>query len=352
MSLTEIILLSLSVFFVISAFASIIKWSQWWIRMFDFPRLQISLALAILLIASGYFYDFQKIWQFATVIAVAGALLFELSKIFRYTIFTKTQVLSYKGDDDRNTISLLVSNVLQTNKRADKLIAHVRKYKPDLLLTLETNNWWEEKLRVLEDDYPYTIKNPLENLYGMILYSRLELEDPKIKYLVMGDIPSFEAIVTLNGYKILIHCLHPKPPFPSESGSSTNRDAELLLVGKKVEKEKKPVLIFGDLNDVAWSYTTRLFQKMSEMLDPRIGRGFFNTFHVRYPFFRWPLDHVFHSSHFKYIQMKRLKSIGSDHFPIYIKLYLDPNAPNEQEKPDASPEEEKLAEEKISAAPE
>ena len=352
MTTGEIIFLGFSVFFIISALASIIKWTQWWIRMFDFPRLQISIILLILIFMSPFVYDFSRTWHFILVALMIASLIYELKKIFRFTIFTKTQVLSYKGEEDRNTISLIVSNVLQTNRRVDKLLKLVRKYKPDMLLTLETNKWWEEKLEVLEKDYPYTIKEPRDNLYGMHLWSKLELKDQKIKHLIREDIPSFEAIATLNGFKIQIHCLHPKPPFPSESGSSTNRDAEILLVGKQVEKEKKPVLIFGDLNDVAWSYTTRLFQKMSELLDPRVGRGFFNTFHAKYPFFRWPLDHIFHSSHFKFIKMKRLKSIGSDHFPIYVKLYLDPEAPREQEEPDASPEEEKFVEQKIEAAKE
>jgi len=33
--------------------------------------------------------------------------------------------------------------------------------------------------------------------------------------------------------------------------------------------------------------------------DPRIGREVCNTFHAEHPFFRYPLDHAFHSEHFK-----------------------------------------------------
>ena len=76
----------------------------------------------------------------------------------------------------------------------------------------------------------------------------------------------------------------------------------------------------GDLNDVAWSRTTRLFQRISGLLDPRVGRHYINTFHADYPLLRWSLDHVFHSTDFALVDMQRLAHIGSDHFPVYVVL--------------------------------
>jgi hypothetical protein len=76
----------------------------------------------------------------------------------------------------------------------------------------------------------------------------------------------------------------------------------------------------GDLNDVAWSRTTRLFQRISGLLDPRVGRMYVNTFHADYPLLRWSLDHIFHSTDFALVEMKRLPHVGSDHFPVYVAL--------------------------------
>ena len=88
----------------------------------------------------------------------------------------------------------------------------------------------------------------------------------------------------------------------------------------------------GDLNDVAWSKTPRRFQRISGLLDPRIGRHFINTFHVDYPFLRWALDHIFHSACFTLVDMKRMPSIGSDHFPVLTTLQYEPEVTSEQEQ--------------------
>jgi endonuclease/exonuclease/phosphatase (EEP) superfamily protein YafD len=65
------------------------------------------------------------------------------------------------------------------------------------------------------------------------------------------------------------------------------------------------------------------FREKSGLLDPRIGRGFFNTFHTKHWWARWPLDHIFVSDHFSLIKIKRLKDIGSDHYPLYTELSLN-----------------------------
>jgi len=347
-SAIEIILYSLALLFVVATFASHLRWTNWWIRITDFPRLQIAVFLLSILVLSLAIYRFNEVWQMLISGLLLLSIVYQLAKISRYTIFWPKQVMVYHGKDQKQSISLMVSNVLQDNREASKLLEQVDELKPDLLLTVEADGWWEKQLRPIEKDYAHTLKKPLDNLYGMILYSKLELKDAQFNYLIVEDIPSIEAQVKLrSGHSIQIYCLHPKPPFPTESDSTTNRDGELLLVGKKIEKERKSAMVFGDFNDVAWSKSTRLFQKISGLLDPRIGRGFFNTFHAEFFLMRWPLDHIFHSSDFKLIQIKRLKAIGSDHFPMYVKLHYEPASEQLHDEPQADRQEDKEAKEKI-----
>jgi hypothetical protein len=69
----------------------------------------------------------------------------------------------------------------------------------------------------------------------------------------------------------------------------------------------------------------------------------FNTFHADYFLIRFPLDHIFHSAHFRLIEMRRLEHIGSDHFPFYAALSFKPQKDSSQEPPPPKPREEEEA---------
>ncbi len=117
----------------------------------------------------------------------------------------------------------------------------------------------------------------------------------------------------------------------------------MIIVARNIADSDLPTIVTGDLNDVAWSRTTRLFRKLSGLLDPRVGRGMFNTFHVDYPFLRWPLDHLFHSKHFTVHTIRRLPSIGSDHFPLFTRLAFTPAQGAGQDGLIADEEDQKFA---------
>ena len=102
------------------------------------------------------------------------------------------------------------------------------------------------------------------------------------------------------------------------------------------------------LNDVAWSHTTRLFRRISGLLDPRVGRGPFNSYNAHHWFVRWPLDHIFHSSHFTLSEIRRLPAYGSDHFAMLIALRHTPAAAPVQDGLEADGEDHAEARERIS----
>jgi endonuclease/exonuclease/phosphatase (EEP) superfamily protein YafD len=324
------------------------KHDAWWVRGFDFPRLQFMVLALVLLIADIVFLDYDDSQFYILVIVAVSCFIFHLAWILPYTKLFPLEVKASKDLVKDNQISIITSNVLTPNKKYQDLLNLVDKYDPDIVVTLETDQWWEDKLKVLEQVYQHTMKCPLDNKYGMHVYSRLVLEDTAIQFLVEDDVPSMHAMVTLrSGVKVRVHFLHPAPPSPTENESSSERDAEILVVGKSISDEEGPIIVTGDLNDVAWSATTRLFRKISGLLDPRIGRGMFNTFHAEHWFARWPLDHIFHSNHFTLTQIARLPYIGSDHFPMYVELMYDIVNGADQEGLEADEEDHELAEEKM-----
>ncbi|MCC3307152.1 endonuclease/exonuclease/phosphatase family protein [Psychrobacter sanguinis] len=304
---------------------------HWWIRGVDFPRIQILFIGLASLIGLLILTPQWQMAEIALMLALIGAIGFQLRMILPYTRLWKQEVRQAMPMANPVQVKLMVSNVLTPNNNTQALVNLVQQKQPDILITLESDQKWEDVLSVIEPDYPYSVKVPLDNLYGMHLYSKLELIDPEIKYLLIDDIPSIHTQVRLtNGEVIWLYCLHPMPPSPTEADKSTTRDAELLMVGRHINENNQTAILAGDLNDVAWSKTTLMFQRISGLLDPRIGRFFINTFHVKYPILRWALDHIFHSPCFTLVDIERLPSIGSDHFPVMTTLQYEQCAEAEQ----------------------
>ncbi|MCW4151161.1 endonuclease/exonuclease/phosphatase family protein [Halomonas sp. 18H] len=320
---------------------------HWWgIRSCEFPRLQIA-ALALLCVVATPLVE--PPWHWLAMVCGLVTLMIQVVHILPWTRLWPVQVKAAQPGHEDRCLRLLVANVLTPNRHAADLIAMIRHHQPDIILTLESDAWWEQQLdEALADDWPDAVRIPQDNLYGMHLYSRLPLLSPRVERLIQEDIPSISTGVQLRcGDNIHLHAVHPRPPAPSESKESLWRDAELLLVGKRIHADPGPTLVAGDLNDVAWSRTTRSFCRVSGMLDPRRGRGMFSTFHTSYPLLRWPLDHVFSSEHFTLRDMQRLPGFGSDHFPILTTLCYRPSRADEHDNPEADRQEHRDARDTI-----
>ncbi len=322
----------IAVLLIVASGVPLVRSHAWWIRGFDFPRLQLA-TLALLLLLAWPSFGPQGMTGVWLGLGLVVALGIQLKRIWPYTVLHPVQT-QWATDRDEAHVRVMVANVLQDNRDAEALRQLVARYEPDVLLAVETDDWWERQLRGLENDMPYSVKVPQDNTYGMLLYSRYPLREPSVRYLVEDTVPSIVTRLGVPGVTPLaLFCLHPRPPRPSQD--TINRDAELVLVGREVRALDEPVLVAGDLNDVAWSHTTNLFQRLSALLDPRIGRGLYSTFNAKLPFIRFPLDHVFHSEHFRLVALKRLGAIGSDHFPALFELAYQPQAQAEQDAPSA-----------------
>jgi endonuclease/exonuclease/phosphatase (EEP) superfamily protein YafD len=172
-----------------------------------------------------------------------------------------------------------------------------------------------------------------------------------VRFLLKQDIPSIRTGVRLrSGEVVTLYGLHPEPPAPSEAETSLPRDAELVLAGREIAEGPGSAIIAGDFNDVAWSHTSRLFRRISRLLDPRIGRGMYNTFHARYWPLRWPLDHIFVSDTFVLRRLQRLPAFGSDHFPVYVALDHAPAARAVQDPPSPDADDHAEARDKLMRA--
>ncbi len=343
----KILLYVFSFIAILSVLLPFIKKDFWAFRIFDYPRLQKFTIIGILAGLWFAFFRESEFWlDLSIMIFLSVAFFYLLYLILPFTFLGKTMIDRVSGKD-KETINLLVANIYQYNNKYQKLLDLVKKRNPDIVFLVETDEKWLEGVKELREEYPHYIEIPLDNTYGLLFYSRLPIKNQEINYLIDEEIPSIIADVEFDNQLVRIFGLHPTPPVPQENEHSTDRDAEILLIGKMAKEHDGPCLVIGDLNDVAWSYTTKLFLKSSELLDPRRGRGMYSTFHAKYPLLRWPLDHYFVSSHFRLVDMKVENHIDSDHFPISICLVLSHK--DDEDKMVADADDKELVEEKIEA---
>lgn len=302
------------------------KRTVWWVRVWDFPRLQQSAVALLLLIFTAVLLPAQAFSTWVLVAAQLACGAWHFWWIFPYTPLAARTVKRYRRRRDESHVAehirLLTVNVLEPNRNAVELTQIINDHRPDIIVAVETDEWWEKQFKDIENDLPYVLRKPQNNLYGMMVYSKWPKTNVDVCDLVQEGIPSMHFDLQLPTRTVRMHCVHPAPPSPTENYKSKQRDTELMVVAKRARQESGPVIVTGDLNDVAWSKSTRAFLQESKLRDPRMGRGIYNTFHAKIPIMRWPLDHVFHSEHFMLVELKRLPPFGSDHFALLTELAL------------------------------
>ncbi len=142
--------------------------------------------------------------------------------------------------------------------------------------------------------------------------------------------------------------------FPLEKKSKTSKSSDSIRIIScnvyqfnkeknrfiRIKDIKKPVVVVGDFNNVAWAKTSVLFRKAAELIDPRIGRGLIATFHAKYKLFRFPIDHIFHTSDIFVEDIKTLEHVGSNHFPLFCQFWIDKNNDEQDDETDTTDAEE------------
>lgn len=322
-------LIGLICLFIVAPLLPLLPISHWTVRFFDFVRLQTAVIQVILIALAFIFWKQFNAAQIIAITAITAVLLYQVVLIRPYTPFYHRRKPQQQFHKEQ--LTLVTANVLQTNTDYDAFIKLIRESKPHIFITMESDQKWDDAISAAFPEYEHTVKATLDNFYGMHMYSKIPFTSADIHYLVEKDIPSIHCEINYANQQFNLISIHPAPPSPTENETSKERDAELMLVGKKCRESQDATVVCGDLNDVVWSKTSRLFSKMTGYLDPRVGRGLYPSFHANYWLLRFPLDHLFYSKDLHVTHMKRLPRFGSDHFAMYYNIafpLVDIDVPN------------------------
>lgn len=98
------------------------------------------------------------------------------------------------------------------------------------------------------------------------------------------------------------------------------RANQAKIIRKHISQSPHPVIVCGDFNDTAHSYSYQTIK--GDFIDcfREHGSGIGTTYSGDFPSFR--IDFIFHDKNSKCNYYKRIKKKYSDHFPIYVELEL------------------------------
>ncbi len=293
----------------------------WWVRMWDFPRAQAAAGLAVALPLVGLVLPDP--WRWPLAAACLACLVYQVARILPYTPAFPREMGMAAPDPSRD-VTLLAANVLMENTDHGRLRALIAEVDPDVLLLMETDAAWVEAVAPELARYATVLRAPRDDHYGMVFATRLDA-DARMVRLTEDETPAAFAVLTdADGARLRVVGLHPQPPVPGVD--TEERDAQLFYAARFARAAEDPLVALGDFNDAAWSDTTRAFKRVGGYLDPRVGRGFFASFHADNPLLRAPIDQFFARGPVVVTDFRLGPHIGSDHFPLIARIRVDPDA--------------------------
>jgi len=294
----------------------------WWVRMWDFPRVQIAIGQALVLAASPWV---EAPLRWVVIAATLAGLALHLARIRPFTRLSRREMRLAPDPGDGAGVTLMAANVLMENARHDLVARLIEEVDPDVLLLMETDAAWIEALAPVLARYSTVLRAPRDDCYGMVFATRLRTTGARILDLTTDDTPSvFADLLSPAGTLFHFVGLHPQPPVPGVD--TQERDAQILYAARFARATDVPLVVMGDFNDAAWSDTTRVFKHYGRYLDPRRGRGLYPSFHAKNILVRCAIDQLYVTEEVAMVSFRLGPKVGSDHLPVIARVRIDPEA--------------------------
>lgn len=254
-----------------------------------------------------------KQWRWSLVAALCVAL--NAFYVLPWFFFSPVKVAGTR-------LKLMQSNVEYDNPQYEKLIAYVREEAPDIVAFEEVDDPWADKLRALQDSYPYVKIEPQELGGGIALFSKIKPETIEKNELGLSWRAGIEATFKLEN--TLVHLLVIHPPTPTEAINFPPRNEQLQAATERLRSWPAPKILLGDLNDTMWSSYHSPILEQSNMVNARRGQGIVPSWPAWLVFrpLMIPIDHCLVSPEIVVVSLKAGKHVGSDHLPLIVELIV------------------------------
>ena len=189
---------SLSVLAILGSAMPPIRTGRWPVRLWDFPRVQLPAfcaALAAVLFVGVAVRETDSVIDLVLGALVAIASLSHSAVIVQHTKFYSRSV---ENCSDAG-FTLLIANVDFRNAAKREVASSIERIDPDLLLLIEFDDGWMQGLSEIRGRFPHRLEEPREGGVGIALWSKLEICDGAVEYLVSESRPSVHATLRIRG---------------------------------------------------------------------------------------------------------------------------------------------------------
>ena len=300
-------------FFLFINIAGLLPFENIYIDIFSHFKFQFVLLGGCFFILFLYLGSLSKKFLIWSIIALMFAVI---NLVCMRDYFGNTQISKAE-----NTLKIALFNVLTKNKKYSELKQQVNEQKPDIIILQEVDDIWLENIQELKNDYPYFLEHSRLDNFGIALYSKIPLIEPKIEDWTDNEVPVITAEIKLYGKVLKIYGVHTLPPTGSEYFKVRN---EMLakIIELSNDSNVHKFIFAGDLNTTVYSVSYKKYITSSNLKDAQIlaktMKGTWNAKH--FPFLRIPLEHVLISPGLKVQAFEVGKNFGSDHLPVFVDL--------------------------------
>lgn len=284
--------------------------TPWWFELFTHFFSLYALGSIVLIV----YYFLQK-----------NRVLFLVS--LSYFIFVSIILAPYLIKNNANVataadqkITVLFSNTHFANVSVEKLAGLIADKKPDLVVLAELKEKeYNQVLEKLPDYAGVHVTEGPDPWAHAISYLAVRSLGPVRSGVTRFDDVSAALVISIDAVPDLqLIGMHIFPP--RSKRTIDLRDLALQNLGEYLKVEPNAVVV-GDLNISNFSPPfTKLLQEGS-LTDARIGSGVFGTWPTSLPTFATiPIDHALWKGAWRVCKLDRGPRIGSDHFPLVIKL--------------------------------
>lgn len=215
---------------------------------------------------------------------------------------------------DKADLKIYFANLLSSNDKYDLVINNILKKNPHLVVLQEVTQAWEKELSKLSKKYPYKVVVSREDNFGIAVYSSVEFKYHKT-YLSSAGLESILVELAVEDENISVLTTHPLPPIGLDYWNSRNVQYDEIKDYFKKSTGRK--ILIGDLNTVPWSFYIQNVEKENQIVSINSFDDTWNTLFP--PMFRIRTLFALASSSIKG-EIRILDDVGSDHFPLLLKI--------------------------------